>query len=179
MEPDGSVPLCGDGRETCVALLRHSNGADGQTTYFSSDGANLSGLSFNNQLNSDGTQNNTGDTADWASGQQGVFGDTGVGETFTLNQTELDLIHALGWNYTLPQEVFLPAGGGPTDWQTPTAWVDGFMQALEERFNAPVEMFDPFKKIACDAQQLGVDVQQLASTGAVAVGLALRKAGDR
>ena len=104
-----------------------SNGADGQTTYFSSDGANLSGLSFNNQLNSDGTQNNTGDTADWASGQQGVFGNTGVGETFTLNQTELDLIHALGWNYTLPQEVFLPAGGGPTDWQTPTAWVDGFM----------------------------------------------------
>jgi type IV pilus assembly protein PilM len=60
------------------------------------------------------------------------------------------------------------------------AWVDGFMQALEERFNAPVEMFDPFKKIACDAQQLGIhDAQQLASTGAVAVGLALRKAGDR
>jgi type IV pilus assembly protein PilM len=59
------------------------------------------------------------------------------------------------------------------------AWVDGFMQALEERFNAPVEMFDPFKKIVCDGQQLGVDVQQLASTGAVAVGLALRKAGDR
>ena len=60
------------------------------------------------------------------------------------------------------------------------AWVDGFMQALEDRFNAPVEMFDPFKKIACDAQQLGIhDAQQLASTGAVAVGLALRKAGDR
>ena len=60
------------------------------------------------------------------------------------------------------------------------AWVDGFMQALEERFNAPVEMFDPFKKIACDSQQLGIgDAQQLASTGAVAVGLALRKAGDR
>ena len=54
------------------------------------------------------------------------------------------------------------------------AWVDGFMQALEERFNAPVEMFDPFKKIACDVQQLGIhDAQQLASTGAVAVGLAL------
>jgi len=60
------------------------------------------------------------------------------------------------------------------------AWVDGFMQALEERFNAPVEMFDPFKKIACDAQQLGIhDAQQLISTGAVAVGLALRKGGDR
>ena len=60
------------------------------------------------------------------------------------------------------------------------AWVDGFMHALEERFNAPVEMFDPFKKIACDHAKLGVDdVQQLSSTGAVAVGLALRKAGDR
>ena len=60
------------------------------------------------------------------------------------------------------------------------AWVDGFMQALEERFHAPVEMFDPFKRIACDSQKLGInDAQQLASTGAVAVGLALRKAGDR
>ena len=60
------------------------------------------------------------------------------------------------------------------------AWVDGFMQALEERFHAPVEMFDPFKKIACDPHKLGIhDAQQLTSTGAVAVGLALRKAGDR
>ena len=60
------------------------------------------------------------------------------------------------------------------------AWVDGFMHALEERFNAPVEMFDPFKKIACDSGKLGIeDIQQLTSTGAVAVGLALRKAGDR
>src|SRR5207244_10439272 len=33
------------------------------------------------------------------------------------------------------------------------AWVDGFMQALEERFNAPAEMFDPFKKIVCDADR--------------------------
>ena len=60
------------------------------------------------------------------------------------------------------------------------AWVDGFMHALEDRFNAPVEMFDPFKRIACDPSKLGVnDLQQLSSTGAVAVGLALRKAGDR
>jgi type IV pilus assembly protein PilM len=58
--------------------------------------------------------------------------------------------------------------------------VDGFAQALEERFGAPVEMFDPFKKIALDPQKLGVeDPGRLAPTAAVAVGLALRKAGDR
>jgi len=58
--------------------------------------------------------------------------------------------------------------------------VDGFAQALEERFKAPVEMFDPFKKIAFDAPKLGVaQAEQLVPTAAVAVGLALRKAGDR
>ena len=60
------------------------------------------------------------------------------------------------------------------------AWVDGFMEALESRFKAPVEMLDPFRKIACDVVSLGIDdVQGLSATGAVAVGLALRKAGDR
>jgi type IV pilus assembly protein PilM len=58
--------------------------------------------------------------------------------------------------------------------------VDGFAQALEERFKAPVEMFDPFKKIAFDPPKLGVaQAEQLVPTAAVAVGLALRKAGDR
>jgi type IV pilus assembly protein PilM len=58
--------------------------------------------------------------------------------------------------------------------------VDGFADALAERFHAPVEPFDPFKKIAFDARKLGVhDVQHLTPTAAVAVGLALRKAGDR
>ena len=60
------------------------------------------------------------------------------------------------------------------------AGVDGFIQALEARFGTPVEMFDPFRKIACDAEELGIaDVRELAATGAVAVGLALRQAGDR
>ena len=57
--------------------------------------------------------------------------------------------------------------------------VDGFAAALEERFGAPVEPFDPFKKIAFDATKLGMDSAHLLSTAAVAVGLALRKAGDR
>ena len=58
--------------------------------------------------------------------------------------------------------------------------VDGFAQALEERFGAPVEMFDPFKLIGFDAQKFGsVDLVNVVPTIAVAVGLALRKTGDR
>jgi type IV pilus assembly protein PilM len=56
--------------------------------------------------------------------------------------------------------------------------VDGFGQAVEDRFNAPVEEFDPFKKVALDSK-LGVDRAAMAPTAAVAVGLALRRAGDR
>jgi type IV pilus assembly protein PilM len=58
--------------------------------------------------------------------------------------------------------------------------VDGFPQALEERFGAPVELFNPFKKVAVDAQKLKLpDAERLAPTAAVAVGLALRRMGDR
>ena len=58
--------------------------------------------------------------------------------------------------------------------------VDGLAQALEVRFGAPVEMFDPFKQIGLDAQRFaGADLENLVPTVAVAVGLALRKPGDR
>jgi type IV pilus assembly protein PilM len=58
--------------------------------------------------------------------------------------------------------------------------VDGFEQALQERFNTSVEVFDPFKKISFDPQKLGIiDPEGLSPTAAVAVGLALRRAGDR
>jgi len=58
--------------------------------------------------------------------------------------------------------------------------VDGFAQALEERFGAAVEAFDPFRKIAFEAKRLGItDPASIAPTAAVAVGLALRRAGDR
>ena len=57
--------------------------------------------------------------------------------------------------------------------------VDGFREMLQERFNAPVEEFDPFRAIAWDVQKLGGDAVDHASTAAVAVGLALRKVGDR
>ena len=50
---------------------------------------------------------------------------------------------------------------------------------LTERFQAPVEMFDPFKRVAFDAAKFGADHATVAPTAAVAVGLALRRAGDR
>ena len=56
--------------------------------------------------------------------------------------------------------------------------VEGFYEMLAERFGTPVEEFDPFKTIVWD-KKLDADVAEAASTGAVAVGLALRRAGDR
>jgi len=58
--------------------------------------------------------------------------------------------------------------------------VNGFEQALQERFNTSVEVFDPFKKISFDPAKLGItDLDDVSPTAAVAVGLALRRAGDR
>jgi len=56
--------------------------------------------------------------------------------------------------------------------------VEGFYEMLAERFGTPVEEFDPFKTITWDTK-LEADIAEAASTGAIAVGLALRKAGDR
>ena len=57
--------------------------------------------------------------------------------------------------------------------------VDGFREMLHERFNAPVEEFDPFRTIGWDSKKLGREAVEHASTAAVAVGLALRKVNDR
>jgi type IV pilus assembly protein PilM len=56
--------------------------------------------------------------------------------------------------------------------------VDGFADALADRFGLPVESFDPFRLVAFDKPPAG-GMGNLAATAAVAVGLALRKAGDR
>jgi type IV pilus assembly protein PilM len=56
---------------------------------------------------------------------------------------------------------------------------EGFVEMLGERFQAPVEFFDPFKRVTFDAAKFGVDAAEVGPTAAVAVGLALRKAGDR
>ncbi len=58
--------------------------------------------------------------------------------------------------------------------------VDGFAEALHERFGTQVEAFDPFKKVSFDATKFGVaDAENVMPAAAVAVGLALRKVGDR
>ena len=118
-------------RYSASGVPDYTNGRDGATTYFSSNGSALSNqdlpnkgaptLSYNNQYNSNGTVNNTGDTADWT--QQQVFGATGGGETLALDQTELDVLQALGWNLSLKQDVNSTSG----DWETPTNWSTGSM----------------------------------------------------
>lgn len=58
--------------------------------------------------------------------------------------------------------------------------VDGLVEALHERFHATVERFDPFRQVHFDSASLGgADAQEMAPIAAVAVGLALRRAGDR
>jgi type IV pilus assembly protein PilM len=58
--------------------------------------------------------------------------------------------------------------------------VEGFAESLRERFGTEVEQFDPFRQVACDAQKLGIDnVDEFGPVAAVAMGLALRKVGDR
>ena len=56
--------------------------------------------------------------------------------------------------------------------------VDGFREMLQERFNAPVEDFDPFRAVTWDKKLPG-EAEDMAATAAVAVGLALRKVSDR
>jgi type IV pilus assembly protein PilM len=56
--------------------------------------------------------------------------------------------------------------------------VDGFRDMVQERFGIAVEDFNPFRAVGWDAKKLG-DATEVAATAAVAVGLALRRAGDR
>jgi len=57
--------------------------------------------------------------------------------------------------------------------------VDGFHQMVQERFNAPVEDFDPFRTVTWDSKKLSGESADMAPSAAVAVGLALRKVSDR
>ncbi len=57
---------------------------------------------------------------------------------------------------------------------------EGFIEMLTERFEAPVEVFDPFKKVAFDAKKFNVDsAKEIGPTVAVAVGLALRRVNEK
>jgi type IV pilus assembly protein PilM len=57
---------------------------------------------------------------------------------------------------------------------------EGFTEMLTERFEAPVEVFNPFKKVAFDGKKFNIgSIEEVGPTVAVAVGLALRRVGDR
>jgi type IV pilus assembly protein PilM len=57
--------------------------------------------------------------------------------------------------------------------------VEGFAESLEERFETIVERFNPFRQITFDSKRLGASEEEMAPLSAVAVGLALRRVGDR
>jgi type IV pilus assembly protein PilM len=58
--------------------------------------------------------------------------------------------------------------------------VEGFTELIAERFDTPVERLNPFKTIGFDAASSKVAASADAvSTASVAVGLALRRMGDR
>jgi type IV pilus assembly protein PilM len=56
---------------------------------------------------------------------------------------------------------------------------EGFTEMLTDRFEAPVEAFDPFRRVAFDARRFKTNPADIAPTVAVAVGLGLRRVGDR
>jgi hypothetical protein len=117
-------------RYTAAGAPDYTDGRDGLTTYFSSVGGSetsasggLKGapvLSFNNEF-SGSTKVNGGDTADWV--QEAVFGSVGGGETLTLDNTELQVMEALGWQLSLTQDV----DDSVNNWETPTEWSTGSM----------------------------------------------------
>ena len=60
------------------------------------------------------------------------------------------------------------------------AQTQSLIRALERNLEVPVELVNPFKNILIDPKRFDVDLlQRMAPVAAVAVGLGLRKPGDR
>jgi type IV pilus assembly protein PilM len=57
--------------------------------------------------------------------------------------------------------------------------VEDFRELLQQRFGTPVEEFDPFRTVGWNPKTLGASSADVAASAAVAVGLALRRVGDR
>ncbi len=123
-------------RYTATGAADLTDGRDGQTTFFSSNGGNSidQSLSFNNEYNSNKQQTNTGDVADFT--QQAVFGFDVQGETITLTQTELNMMAALGWKSQMSEDFFTASSG---NWQTPTDWSSNVVDGAQ-----PIEPQDAF-----------------------------------
>jgi type IV pilus assembly protein PilM len=59
------------------------------------------------------------------------------------------------------------------------AQTEGLLGDIGERFSLPVEPLNPFRRVVFDSGKFGVNGDEAAATAAVAVGLALRRVGDR
>ena len=59
------------------------------------------------------------------------------------------------------------------------AQTEGLSGGIGERFSLPVEPLNPFRRVVFDSSKFGVDSDEAAATAVVAVGLALRRVGDR
>jgi hypothetical protein len=113
--------------------------------------------------------------------------DLRAGERVAVGDDKRDPLDFVLWKAAKPDEPDDAKydGGGPAGyglgrpgWHIECSAMGCAM--LGERFEAHIEEFDPFKAIAFDAQKLGVDSPaDAAPMAAVAVGLALRKVGDR
>jgi type IV pilus assembly protein PilM len=58
--------------------------------------------------------------------------------------------------------------------------VEGFAEMLQDRFGTPIEDFDPFRRLTFDPKHITNEIREtVGPMAAVAVGLALRQAGDR
>ena len=104
--------------------------------------------------------------------------DVAAGEQMVLvGRSFIELSHVpIGFtaDHALSLQLSLP----PSDY-TDRDRIERFAQALRIRFGTPVEMFDPFRRVVLDAKK-SWDTQRnmFAATATVAVGLALRWAGD-
>ena len=56
---------------------------------------------------------------------------------------------------------------------------EGLLGDIADRFSLPVEPLNPFRRVAFDAGKFGVEAGEAEATAVVAVGLALRRVGDR
>lgn len=57
--------------------------------------------------------------------------------------------------------------------------IEALVEAVQQRFKKAVERFDPFRQVHFDAGRLAATAEEFAPIAAVALGLALRRAGDR
>ncbi len=60
-----------------------------------------------------------------------------------------------------------------------TSGIEGFSEQLADHFKVSMQTLDPFRRVTFDASTFGIESAKVAPVAAVAMGLAVRRAGDR